>query len=235
MSLRAAIFDLYGTLLEVGPPPADAGARWAVACQVALGTAPPLSLAQFDNECRRVVAVEHATARMRGIEFPEVYWPDIVDTVLRGFDPRPAAARTPSPIYRADFLHTVRLRPDAADVLRAAQKTSLLLGLASNCQPYSVHELDTALAGVGLSRDRFTSNLCFFSFAHGFSKPDPHVFRLLTARLRSFGIAPGEALIVGDRADNDLEPARAHGWQTFRIELESPDCWSRLRARLLHH
>jgi FMN phosphatase YigB (HAD superfamily) len=92
--------------------------------------------------------------------------------------------------------------------------------LASNAQAYTLRELDAALDGSGLSRAIFEPDLCFFSFAHGFSKPDPHVFRLLTARLRARGIPPHETLMVGDRLDNDIAPARTQGWQTW--QLKSP-------------
>ena len=57
----------------------------------------------------------------------------------------------------------------------------------------------------------FDPELRFWSFENGFSKPDPHVFRILTARLEARGISPSETLMVGDRFDNDIEPARAHG------------------------
>jgi FMN phosphatase YigB (HAD superfamily) len=63
----------------------------------------------------------------------------------------------------------------------------------------------------------FTRPLCFWAFAHGFGKPDPHVFRHLTVRLAVRGIAPEEALIVGDSEVSDLAPARAFGWQTWQI------------------
>jgi len=234
MKIRAVVCDLYGTLLDFGPPPPDAARRWAEAWQVAHGTAPRLSLAQFDDACRAAVAVEHAAARARGIAFPEVFWPAIVDTVLPEFARLPAATRVASPAYGADFLHTVRLMPGAADGLRAARAASLPLGLASNCQPYSLRELDAALALAGLTRDLFDPRLTFLSFEHGFSKPDPHVFRLLTARLRTRGIAPGEMLMVGDRPDNDLEPARAHGWQVFQITAADATCWPRLCGLLAH-
>jgi FMN phosphatase YigB (HAD superfamily) len=95
-----------------------------------------------------------------------------------------------------------------------------------------LRELDAALAAAGLTRDLFDPRLTFLSFEHGFSKPDPNVFRLLTARLRGQGLAPGEALMVGDRADNDLAPARAHGWQAFAIGPDPAACWSRLRDEL---
>ena len=232
MQLRAVIFDLYGTLLEAGPPPANAAARWAETWRAALGTAPRLSLAQFDDACRGAVAAEHAGAQTRGIASPEVYWPDIVDQVLPEFAGLPAEMRLASPVYGYDLRHTVRLMPGAAGALRAAQEASLRMGLASNCQPYSLRELDDALAGTGLRRELFDPRLSFLSFENGFSKPDPHVFRLLTTRLRTLGIAPGEALMVGDRVDHDLDPARAHGWQTFLIDAPAAAGWPRLLDRL---
>ena len=57
--------------------------------------------------------------------------------------------------------------------------------------------------------------------AHGFSKPDPHVFRLLSARLQARGIAAGDTLMVGDRLDNDIAPARAQGWRTWQLGAAS--------------
>jgi FMN phosphatase YigB (HAD superfamily) len=33
--------------------------------------------------------------------------------------------------------------------------------------------------------------------------------------------------MVGDRVDNDLEPARAHDWQTFAIGPDPAPCFSR--------
>lgn len=234
MKLRAIIFDLYGTLLEFGPPPVDADRRWEQNWRTNLGSAPRISLAQFIAECRCVVAAEHAAARARGIVYPEVYWPAVVDAVIPEWSLQPMAERATLPVYHADLMHTVRLMPGAADALHAAQQASLLLGLASNCQPYSLRELDAALAPAGLSPAIFEPRLSFLSFEHGFSKPDPHVFRLLTARLRHLGVAPEEALMVGDRADNDLDPARAHGWQTCAIGPEPAACWSRFRDLILN-
>ena len=61
--------------------------------------------------------------------------------------------------------------------------------------------------------DLFERDLCVLSFEHGFSKPDPHVFRILTARLLAGGIRPGETLMVGDRLDNDILPEAAQEWE----------------------
>ena len=138
MKLRAVIFDLYGTLLELGPPAVDAEARWHAEWRATLDLAPRLSFPQFAAACRRVVAGEHAAARARGIAFPEVYWPHVVDAVLPEFARLPAGVRAELSAYGAELLHSVRLMPGAADALRAAREASLQLGLASNCQPSSL-------------------------------------------------------------------------------------------------
>lgn len=235
MKHRAIIFDIYGTLLDVGPPPADAVQRWDRAWRECLHDAPRLSLEDFTAACDGIVAAEHRAARTRGIAFPEVYWPDVVRAVLPEIARSPTGAAGDSPFFQADLMHTVRLMPGAAGALAAAGNAGMPLGLASNSQPYTRRELDAALSGAGLSRRLFTPELCFFSYEHGFSKPDPHVFCLLDARLRARGIAPAETLMIGDRADHDLEPARAAGWQVHRIGAQSADDWRRFEDIIAQH
>lgn len=236
MSLRAVIFDIYGTLLEVGPPPPDAQSRWERLCADRLHAAPRLSLGQFNAECERVIAREHAAAWARGIAFPEVYWPAVASEALPELAPLSEAKRGAFLFCHAQTARTVRLMPGAASALRRARRSPLKLGLASNCQPYTLRELDAALAGAGLSRDLFVSGLCFFSFEHGFSKPDPHVFQLLAARLLAGGIRPDQTLMVGDRPDNDVRPAALQGWQTWLLASEQlaehQGPWDRLSAFL---
>jgi putative hydrolase of the HAD superfamily len=84
----------------------------------------------------------------------------------------------------------------------------------------------------------FAPWLCFWSFENGFSKPDPHCFRLMSQRLLLRNILPGETLMVGDRLDYDIEPAQRAGWQTWHLaKTESPESerrgdWARLRQWL---
>jgi FMN phosphatase YigB (HAD superfamily) len=122
----------------------------------------------------------------------------------------------------ARLQRTTRLMPGAGEVLRKLEQSGVLLGLASNCQPYTLRELDAALATAKLSRAVFKPELCFFSFAAGFSKPNPHAFRLLRAELLVCGIALADTLLVGDRLVNDLKPARSHGFQTWRLTAAPP-------------
>ncbi|MBI2498221.1 MAG: hypothetical protein HYV75_10040, partial [Opitutae bacterium] len=63
MKIRAIIFDVYQTLLEVGPPPADAGRRWDDLWRRMLGGEPRLGLAGFGTACEAIIAREHGAAR----------------------------------------------------------------------------------------------------------------------------------------------------------------------------
>lgn len=236
MSVRAVVFDVYKTLLEVGPAPADAGERWAELARATFGAPPQRSLAEFLAATEAVIARDHAAARDAGVAFPEVYWPEIVRAVLPELAALPAAAQDAFLLRHKALLHTVSLMPGAAATLVWLRECGVLLGIASNAQPYTQHELGRALAPAGPDLAWFAPDLSFWSFAHGFSKPDPHVFRLLTARLRARGIAAADTLMVGDRLDNDIAPARAQGWQTWRLSAmpagaESGD-WLALRAFL---
>ncbi|MEK7676092.1 MAG: HAD family hydrolase [Verrucomicrobiota bacterium] len=217
MTIRAVIFDIYDTLLAVSPPPADAAVRWHQLWQEMLGAPARVTLQEFAAQCDQLVAREHTAARAAGVPYPEVFWPDIVGEVVPQLRRLTTGARDEFLFQQAQLWHTVRLMPGAADALRELGQRGIVLGLASNSQPYTLRELDDALASAGLDRSLFAPGLCFFSFEHGFSKPDPHVFRLLTAQLRARAIAAGETLMVGDRLENDIEPARRQGWQTWQL------------------
>lgn len=217
MKFRAVIFDVYATLLEVGGPPTDAEARWQKLFVEMLGTPPPFSRTEFSTRISQIIARRHAEAKAHGIPWPEISWPAVVLAVL------PMLARLSTPKFEDFLFHqmqigrTLRLADGAADCLRRLNEAGILLGIASNSQAYTLRELTSALRGTGLNLSMFDREVRFWSFENGFSKPDPHVFRILTARLEARGISPAETLMVGDRLDNDIEPAKAQGWQTWQL------------------
>ncbi len=236
MSLRAVLFDVYGTLLEIGPAPDDAEALWQGLVASSLGVSAPLSFLAFGAACEQSVARRHALVRSQGIAWPEVDWPSVVAEALPDFHRLAPAAREAFLLRQMRLLRTLRLRAGSGPVLHALSRTGAALGIVSNAQAYSRRELADALAPEALSLASFDPDLCFWSYQHGFSKPDPHVFRILTARLEARGIAPHEILMIGDRLDNDVIPARAHGWRAWHLlspaQQSGPDSgdW----ARLLH-
>ena len=231
MNIRAVIFDLYGTLLEVGTCPPDADARWHRLCRDLLRIEPRLSRLEFSVATSQVIARHHQHARARGIRWPEVHWPAVVAEVLPELVRLPRREQEEFLFRQIQTGHTAHVTAETAAGLRWLKERPSLLGIASNAQAYTVRELTEALAAHGLGMDLFERDLCFWSFEHGFSKPDPHVFQLLTVRLAAHGVSPPEILMVGDRLDNDIEPAKAHGWQTWRWGPAADADWARLCAR----
>jgi FMN phosphatase YigB (HAD superfamily) len=211
MNVRAVIFDIYKTLLTVSPPPADAGARWTALCARMLPDAEQLPLEDFGARCKAVIERDHAAARWRGIAFPEVFWPHVAREAFPALAALSWKQLDEFLLAQVALWHTVGLAPGAGGILKRFAAAGVPLGIVSNCQPYTLHELDRCLAETDLTRGVFDASLCFLSYLAGFSKPDPHVFRWLTARLAALGIAPGETL------DNDIAPARQQGFLTWQI------------------
>ncbi len=232
MNIRAVIFDVYGTLLDVGPPPPDADARWQRLCLDLLGAEPRLSRLQFSVASSQAIARCHQAAQARSIPWPEVHWPSIVAEVMPELGELSRHDQEDFLFRQIQTGHTTRMTTATAATLRWLKGRPSLLGIASNAQAYTVRELTEALATHGLGLDLFEPQLCFWSFEHGFSKPDPHVFQILTARLDAMGISPPATLMVGDRLDHDIEPARVHGWQTWQFRPQADGDWAGLRETL---
>ncbi|MDQ1689579.1 MAG: hypothetical protein QOK42_2554 [Frankiaceae bacterium] len=100
---------------------------------------------------------------------------------------------------RVDFDAT-DLYPDALDCLRRLKAAGLRVAVAGN-QPPAVSEALFGSCGVEL-------DLVASSAAWGVEKPSPAFFERLVAEL---GVEPKDVAYVGDRVDNDVQPANAAG------------------------
>lgn len=213
--VRAVICDLYGTLLKVLPPPADAAERWASGLVALLpGPVPPLTA--FNQLCREIITGRNESRRQTGEAHPEVDWLEVIMEALPAEDRVRAAAISR---LHAACSRTCVAMPGAAEALEHLRKQGVLLGIASNAQDYTRLEF----TGAGFRFGDFESDLVFLSGEHGFSKPSPRVFSLLTEWLALRGIAPGEILMAGDSLENDIQPATVAGWQTRLIGAEGWD------------
>ena len=93
----------------------------------------------------------------------------------------------------------VDLYPDVRAGFAALRAAGFRIGIAGN-QPAGVAE---ALEAMSLG-----ANFIATSHQWSVSKPDPRFFAEV---LRATGTAPAHIAYVGDRVDNDVEPARAAG------------------------
>ncbi|MEX1045242.1 MAG: HAD family hydrolase [Chthoniobacterales bacterium] len=228
MKPRAVICDVYRTILEILPAPADADVRWEVLCRETFGEVAQPDFAAFNVLCRAEIARDHAAAHRAGITFPEVQWPRIVGCVLPEFVTLEPARQMEFLLAGQALTRGLRLMPGAAHALRQWRAAALPLGIASNAQAYTLQELAGVLAPAGLAPEIFAPDLVLWSWQLGFSKPDPYFFRILLARLAARGLEPGEVLMVGDRADNDIAPARAAGLMTWHLHPQGDGDWSAL-------
>jgi HAD superfamily hydrolase (TIGR01549 family) len=57
-------------------------------------------------------------------------------------------------------------------------------------------------------------SICLSSAELGLEKPNPAIFRFALSRAEC---TPAEAVMIGDRLDNDIRPARLQGWNTIRV------------------
>lgn len=96
--------------------------------------------------------------------------------------------------------------PAAADVLeRLSHKYRL--GVIANQLPGAAERLERFGLGSHIS-------LIVSSAEFGAEKPDPSIF---IAALSAAECEPGRTVMVGDRPDNDIKPARALGMMTVRV------------------
>lgn len=215
--IRAVVCDIYGTLLEVGPPPPDAEARWARLWHEHLAGSTPPTLSALDEAVRQLIPFHHAQGRSQGLVQPEIDWPTLATHACPALHHLPPAQRPAFFFSHAQLCRTTRLADGAAAFLRAAHAAGIVLGIASNAQACTRLELAAGLAPAGLDPSHFNETASFYSYEHGVAKPDPRVFRTLTSRLRTLDIGPDETLMVGDRLDTDITPATAAGWRTWHL------------------
>ena len=81
------------------------------------------------------------------------------------------------------------------------------LGIIANQSPGTQERIDNW--GIG----KFF-NVVMASAEAGCAKPDPGIF---TAALQKAGCEPGEAVMIGDRLDNDIIPAKKLGMKTIWV------------------
>lgn len=114
--------------------------------------------------------------------------------------------------------------PQAADCL-AALHGKYKIGIIANQNPGTAVRMER----YGLSR---YLDLIIASAEEGLEKPDPRIFELA---LKRADCLPGHAVMIGDRLDNDILPAKRLGLKTIWIrqgfggmgrpltEMDTPD------------
>lgn len=202
MVIRAVLFDVDFTLARPGPELGPEGYR-------RVGERYGLTLAPDLYEESRLDALG-SLQRHPELEHDDELWVAFTERIVRGMGGDAAGARAcAEELVRAWESHErFTLYDDALPALAVLREHGLRIGLISNgsrdlAEFVAHHSLDVDCA-VG-------------SRAFGRTKPHPGIFRHALALL---DVAPGEAAMIGDSYEDDIEGARALGLQAFLLDRE---------------
>jgi HAD superfamily hydrolase (TIGR01549 family) len=179
---RAILFDLDDTLY-------DLRSYWRERLRLALDLV-RTRYAHLDSEALALVAM----AERVYIE----HWPDFLRR--QGVDDEALIAEAHG-IFRQEWFERMTLAEDAGPTL-AALRSRYKLGLITN-GPSAIQRAKIERFGLAEYFDEL-----IVSGEVGVAKPDPAIFMLAMERL---GVAPAEALFVGDSPEYDLRGAAAAG------------------------
>ncbi|NJM36833.1 MAG: HAD family hydrolase [Akkermansiaceae bacterium] len=198
---RAAIFDIYGTLLIApagGVKPDTAVDPKLRAVIEKFGYTPPES----PSASLHIAVTRHHT--LAGFPYPEVdlrlLWNGVLQLGI-GHD-------LSSLVEEIEAIwHPAQLMPGATDFIGSLSRAGISLGILSNAQ-------SNTLSSLGGISELFSPELSILSYQYGIAKPSPELFQILKNRLAERGIQPAETLYIGNDPLHDIIPAANVGFQT---------------------
>ena len=192
MRYRAVLFDVGG--------PLDLEFAWEIAVDSAIASACSLEGIRADQ-----AMIEEASESAVEAFAPDAYR-HMIGTLCGG-DPRAIERVWQRVRAMTGNLDVFQLRPDIDGLLRRLATRGLRLGIVAN-QPEAARER-LARAGIG---DLFDHH--GLSAITGLRKPDPRAF---LAAVEALGVPPAACIMVGDRIDNDIAPAKALGMAAIQL------------------
>jgi putative hydrolase of the HAD superfamily len=192
MRYRAILFDVGG--------PIDMEFAWEIAVDGAIASACGLEGIRVDQ-----AMIDDASEAAVAAFAPDAY-AHMVETLCGG-DPRTVERVRQRVRAMTGNLDVFQLRPEIDGLLRRLRERGLKLGIVAN-QPQAARER-LARAGIGELFDYQG-----LSALTGLRKPDPRAFRVAAEAL---DVSPVACIVVGDRIDNDIVPAKALGMAAIQL------------------
>ncbi len=210
--LRAVLFDVDFTLCRPGPELSPE--RYA---RIAARHGVELDTTRYDE------AREGAVLNLK--RHPELLhddsiWHAFTEEIFVGMGgPAGIASECATEIEQGwEVAENFELYEDALPVFEELRAAELRIGLVSN----GIRDLTEFVAHHRLDVDAIVD-----SRSHGRVKPHPTIFQ---AALGLLGVAPAEAVMVGDSLEEDVEGARGLGMRAVLVDREDrhPDVEARL-------
>lgn len=245
-SIRAVLFDIYGTLIcsGVGDISLDQSAHQSGLLKqliIAVGfpwrpASCPENLATAFNEHIQSI---NQSAKANGVAYPEVdileVWTQLIAdwTGVDLADPSNQKRLQRLAVEYECAVNPVWPNPALAEVLAACQQQHCVIGLVSNAQFYTPIMMESFL-GKTLEQVGFPADLQVWSYQERRGKPDTSLFEKIAQNLASrHGIAPSDALFVGNDCLKDVWAASQAGLRgvlyagdarSLRLREDDPRC-----------
>ena len=200
--IRAVLFDVDFTLARPGPELMPEG---YVSCAARHG----LTLDALRYEDAREAAFVDLQ-RHPEFDHDEEIWVAFTERIVLGMGGSQPASREVAVELTARWAQhaNFELYDDALPTLEAVREHGLRIGLLSN----TARDLGAFVAHHGLEVDAVLT-----SRVHGKTKPHESIFR---AVLELLEVEPGEAMMVGDTLEDDVDGALAVGMQAVLLDRE---------------
>ena len=227
-NVRAVLFDVYGTLFTSGS--GDVGADPALQSENALAAA--LLDAAYPGDLDKAaefglalladaIGAAHDTAKADGVAHPEVEIRDVWRSVIVELIDGGLLAPSPRdhPLERLAVAYECRVNPvwpmpGLEACLRSLAGSGRVLGLVSNAQ-FLTPLLFPALLNATVAELGFEPDLVVWSFERREAKPGVGMFDPVLRGLTARGLAPEQAVYVGNDIRNDIWTASRAGLCTI--------------------
>ena len=235
-SLKAVIFDIYGTLLISSSGDIEEASLATEAFEQALiatgleinadsESDKQLKLNMMLDKYRELIALYQKNLRTTFRPYPEIEIRDIFkDLMLYSFSSK--FIKQTKDTYSLEMLiiyfellsNKIYEMPNLVDSLSYLSEKNVILGIVSNAQFYTHGFLNYYLEGNYEVSERikfFDSDISVFSYKYLRGKPDTFLFNELNQRLKSkYNINPDEAVFVGNDMLKDIYTASETGMKT---------------------
>jgi len=207
-AVKAVLFDLYNTLIEIRTEERAPEVWEAMALHFA-GLGLRAEPAALESQFSYLVARQQEDSPER---YPEIDMPGIFRELLSTHGLKEPCGREAARLFRIVGMRRLRLFADTLPTLQSL-RGKVKLGLVSDAQPDWL-ESETLRLGLDGCFDTVV-----VSGHHGYRKPDPRLFELALSQL---GVAPAEAIMVGDSAYRDVSGAQGAGVRGCLVTRHAP-------------
>jgi putative hydrolase of the HAD superfamily len=233
-SIKAVIFDIYGTLLISGSGDIEESEVTPENINIALECGGMKLMDHYANRqdilnkmlvsFKHEVFRHHETARNADHPFPEIDILKIWDKILSSqqennilFSNGKGCLECFTFVFEV-LSNPISPMPGMSDVIQMLKRKGLPLGIISNAQFYTPvimnYYLHHALSDAE-SIPPFDSDLTVFSYKLMRAKPDMQLFEIVkTAIQEKYAIQPSQVLFVGNDMFRDIYPATNAGFKT---------------------